>query len=69
MYYTSVLGAQAIRIISCIDATRVAKVKNMYKRDLKGMYALDVDLYPSMNYMKTAEGIQPISGLTLALRF
>ena len=69
MYYTSVLGAQAIRIISCIDATRVAKVKNMYKRDLKGMYALDVDLYPSMNYMKTAEGIQPISGLTLAVRF
>ena len=69
IYYSGIAGAQALRIISCIDATRVAKVKNMYKRDLKGMYALDVDLYPSMNYMKTAEGIQPISGLTLAVRF
>ena len=69
MYYTSILGAQAIRIISCIDATRVAKVKNMYKRDLKRMYAVDVDLYPSTNYIKTASGIQPVSGLTLAVRF
>lgn len=31
--------------------------------------ALDVDLYPSMNYIKTAEGIQPTAGLTLAFRF
>ena len=69
MYYTGIVGAQAIRIISCIDATRVAKVKNMYKRDLKRMYAVDVDLYPSTNYIKTASGIQPVSGLTLAVRF
>jgi hypothetical protein len=68
IYWSSIVGAQALRIISCVDATRVAKVKNMYKRDLKG-YSLDVDMYPSMNYIKTAEGIQPTAGLTLALRF
>lgn len=69
IYYSSIVGAQAIRIISCIDAVRVAKVKNMYKRDLKAKYAFDVDLYPSMNYIKTAERIQPTAGLTLAVRF
>lgn len=68
MYWSGIAGAQALRIISCIGATRVAKVKNMYKRDL-GEYALEVDLYPSMNYIKTAEGIQPATGFTLALKF
>lgn len=69
IYWSGIAGAQALRIISCIDATRVAKVKNMYKRDLKGAYAYEFDMYPSMNYIKTAEGIQPTAGLTLALRF
>lgn len=68
IYWSGIAGAQVLRIISCIDATRVAKVKNMYKHDLKG-YSLDFDVYPSMNYIKTAEGIQPTTGLTFALRF
>lgn len=69
IYYIGVTGAIATRVISTIDATRIAKVKNMYNRDLKKKYAFDLDLYPSMNYIKTTEGIHPTTGLTLALKF
>ena len=69
IYLVGVAGSLAIKISSIVDAVRVAKVKNMYERDLMRAYALEVDLYPSMNYVKTASGIQPTTGLTLALRF
>ncbi len=57
LYWSGIAGAQALRVISCVDAIRVAKVKNMYS------------LYPSMTYIKTVDGIQPTAGLTFALRF
>lgn len=69
IYYAGITGAVAMRAISTVGATRIAKVKNMYKRDLAGSYSLEVDLYPSMNYVKTVEGVQPTAGLTFALRF
>ena len=69
IYWTGVIGAQAIRVVSCVDAVRVAKVKNMYKRDLNGTGSLGLDLYPSMNYIRTADRVQPIAGLTMAVRF
>ena len=69
IYWTGITGAVAMRVVSCVDATRIAKVKNMYKRDLEGAYSYEVDLYPSVNYIKTAGGIQPTTGLTLALRY
>ena len=69
VYLVGAAGSLAIKIASIVDAVRVAKVKNMYERDLMRTYSFDVDLYPSMNYIKTAEGIQPTAGLTLAFRF
>lgn len=69
VYLTGALGALTIKIISIVDATRVAKVKNMYERDLMRTYAFDVDLYPSVEYINTAEGLQPTAGLTLAFKF
>lgn len=67
----SIAGLLAIDICSIVDGVRVAKVKNMYMEDLRksGYYGLDVDLYPSVNYVHTASGIQPTAGMTLALRF
>ena len=64
-------GVLAIRIATIVDGVRVAKVKNMYMEDLRksGYYGLDVDLYPSVNYVRTASGVQPTAGMTLALRF
>jgi hypothetical protein len=67
----SVAGLLAIDICAIVDGVRVAKVKNMYMEDLRrsGYYGLDVDLYPSVNYVRTTSGIQPTAGMTLALRF
>ena len=67
----SIAGLLAIDICAIVDGVRVAKVKNMYMEDLRrsGYYGLDVDLYPSVNYVHTASGIQPTAGMTLALRF
>lgn len=63
-------GALAIDICSIVDGVRVAKVKNMYENDLRCEgYAFDVDLYPSVDYIQTANGVQPTAGMTLAFRF
>lgn len=66
-----IAGLLAIDICSIVDGVRVAKVKNMYMEDLRrsGYYGLDVDLYPSVNYVRTTSGVQPTAGMTLALRF
>jgi hypothetical protein len=66
-----IAGLLAIDICAIVDGVRVAKVKNMYMDDLRksGYYGLDVDFYPSVNYVRTTSGVQPTAGMTLALRF
>ena len=63
-------GALALNICSIVDAVRVAKVRNMYEADLRRQgYVYDVDLYPSVNYVRTGSGLKPTAGMTLALKF
>lgn len=63
-------GMLAIDVCAIVDGVRVAKVKNMYRTDvIASRYAVDVDMYPSVNYVKTATGLQPTAGMTLAFRF
>lgn len=62
-------GIMVIDICAIVDGVRVAKVKNMYEQDLKKLYTLDFDLYPSVNYIQTGNGFKPAAGLTLAMRF
>ena len=69
LFFAAASGVVAIKVCSIVDGVRVAKVKNMYNQDLKKVYALDVDLYPSVNYISTTSGIKPTAGLTLALKF
>lgn len=65
--FTSLL---AVDICCIVDAVRVAKVKNMYERDLyKNLYSFDLDLHPSVNYILTPTGTQPTAGFTFALNF
>ena len=64
--YAAALG---LDIWSIVDAVRIAKVKNMYEQDLKKAYAFEVDLYPSVDYIQLASGVQPTTGFTLALKF
>lgn len=63
------VGALAIDVCAIVDGVRVAKVKNMYEQDLRKVYAFDVNLYPSVNYVQTANGVQSAAGFTLAMRF
>lgn len=67
--WTGLAGMLTAQIWSIVDAVRVAKVKNMYERDLMRTYALDMDLYPSVNCVRYGTGYQPTAGLTLALKF
>lgn len=64
--YAAALG---LDIWSIVDAVRIAKVKNMYEQDMKKLYAIDVDLYPSVDYVQLASGVQPTAGFTFAVRF
>jgi hypothetical protein len=41
----------------------------MYEQDLKKLYALDVDLYPSVNFVQMGNTVQPTAGFTLAMKF
>ena len=64
--YTAALG---LDIWSIVDAVRIAKVKNMYNQDLMKLSSIDIDLYPSFNYVKMGNGLQPTAGFTLAMKF
>lgn len=65
----SCAGVIALDICAIIDGVRVAKVKNMYEQDLRKHYAIDVDLYPSVNFVQLGNNIRPTAGLTLAIKF
>ena len=64
--YAAAIG---IDVWSIVDAVRIAKVKNMYEQDMRSLYAFDIDLYPSVNYIQSVNGVQPTVGFTLAMRF
>lgn len=70
LYVMAMAGLLAVDIGAIVDGVRVAKVKNMYEDDLRtSRYSFDLDLYPSVDYIKTAAGVQPTAGMTLAFRF
>lgn len=61
----SALAAIGVDFWSIVDATHVAKVKNMYRQDVLAKQT-SVSLYPSVNY---APGSNFAPGLTLAVNF
>ena len=64
----SVFGMLAVEICAIVDACRVAKVKNMYYQDLRrSNYSFE--LRPSVDYIRKAGGVQPVAGLTFAMKF
>ena len=64
-----VLGYMAVDIWNIVDAVQVAKIKNMYFQDMRREYSFDMDLFPSVNCVPTASGMQASIGLTLAMTF
>ena len=64
------LAHLGIAIWSIVDATRVAKVKNMYENDLRSLQSsVSVDLYPSLNAVPMQGGLGVAPGMTLSLTF
>lgn len=60
----------AINIWNIVDATRVAKVMNMYNSELRSQYSsISIDLHPSLTPTFLQSGIGVASGLTLSLTF
>ena len=68
--YAGNAAALAIDIASIVDAVKVAKVKDLYYRDIKNLASsFDVKLSPYVSPIKTASGIQPAAGLALTMNF
>jgi hypothetical protein len=67
--FLSSAAVLTLEICAIVDAVRVAKVMNMYENDLRGRYSLDLNLYPSVEYTLTSNGVKAAPGLTLALNF
>lgn len=65
----ALVGQIGITIWSIIDATRIAKVKNMYERDLLKLHSYDVQFYPSVNYTTIGNSGQYAPGVTMAINF
>lgn len=66
-----IIGA-IVDIWSVFDAVRVAKVKNMYEQDMRGLEAsVDMKVEPFLTYMPagTVQGCKPAAGLSLKVRF
>lgn len=63
------LGALAYGVICSIDAVNVAKVRNMYSRDLNKLQAVELNVYPSLDFARTQKGATPAAGVTLSMRF
>ncbi len=64
------LAHLGIAIWSIVDATQVAKVKNMYETDLRSMRSsVEVEMYPSLNAVPMQGGLGVAPGMTLSLTF
>lgn len=60
----------AVQIWGIVDATRVAKVMNMYNSELQSQYSsISIDLHPSLTPTFSQSGIGVASGFTLSLTF
>ena len=72
-YLTAVGGLMlaqvGVSIWSCIDAVKIAKVKNQYYQDTKGKHAFSASVYPSIDLAQTGTSVVPTAGMTFAVRF
>ena len=62
------LSELIVDIWACADAAKVAKVKNLYNRDLK-KYSIEPSFYPSVQAVQTSNGYSLAPGMTFALNF
>lgn len=58
-----------LSIWSCIDAVKIAKVKNQYYQDTKGKHAFSASVHPSIDLAQNGTSVVPAAGMTFAVRF
>ena len=74
-FVLSLFGMAAVNIWACVDAVKVAKVKNMYYQEHYGnRYSLNFGLEPFFSFTPTAatpsgSSLTPAAGMTLKLNF
>ena len=70
IFYAGNIAAFAVDIMSIVDAVKVAKVKDLYYRDLKNLASnVDIKFSPFVSPVRTANGFQPAAGLALTMNF
>lgn len=63
-------GLLAVDICAIVDGARVAKIKNMYERDMRRQVStLDMRLQPYVSTFNTATSNTPVAGFSLAVNF
>ena len=58
-----------ISIWSCIDAKRIAKVKNLYYQDMTAKKSVKFNVDPYVSYTPTRNSVAPVAGLSFNLAF
>ena len=64
-----ILAQIGVSIWSCVDAVKIAKVKNQYYQDAAGKHAFSATVYPSIDLAQTGTSVVPTAGMTLSVRF
>lgn len=62
------IGLLAVDIWAIVDGVKVAKVKNMYERDIRQLSSLSVDLQPYFAAVPGNSSV-PVAGASLRIRF
>lgn len=62
------IGLLVVDICAIIDGVKVAKVKNMYERDIRQLSSLSVDLQPYFAAVPGNSSV-PVAGASLRIRF
>lgn len=63
------VGSIALNIWSVVDASKTAKIKNMYYQDLKKSRNTTFSMHPSIDFTPSPLGLTPSTGLTVSLGF
>ena len=64
------LARVALNIWSIVDASKIAKVKDMYWQDCHGYTSVSLSMDPYFAYTPVpGTGIQPVTGFSLKLTF
>ncbi|MDR2083425.1 MAG: hypothetical protein LBP67_00290 [Bacteroidales bacterium] len=69
IFTCGLIGCAAIDICSIIDAVKVAKIKNMYTRDIRNMTAINIELAPYIDYLTIGNNFVMPVGASLIVSF